>query len=377
MSKTYKTGTVSRRVGVQPALLRAWETRYGLLTPARGPGGQRVYSESDVALLTAVRWLVDHGHAIGEIATWSHGDILRAFRQEKGTDTTPARGGRVSSSDKALLTVDRDGIIVVASPNCERLLGWPHGMLAGQPLWGLLLDVPRRLEIELQGDQRTSPHGAHATWLRRRDGTATACRLEYQRRRDVADGTTTTIALSPLFDGGGEETLSPLLDKLDLLDEARTLDERFDRYVSLAVEAHGAKLARVWRYNPGSGTLHLVASRGLSNSVDTSARSVIRIANYRYKVGVVARSGIPYVHHGLASDGDFDRAWVTREHLESAAVLPLVVDGELVGVTAQFFRSRLGPEDIGRIQTAAALCESWIRASKSAPPARRSGTRRG
>lgn len=42
-----RIGELSRRVGVSEHVLRAWETRYGLLSPARSTGGFRLYSEDD------------------------------------------------------------------------------------------------------------------------------------------------------------------------------------------------------------------------------------------------------------------------------------------------------------------------------------------
>src|SRR5687768_8015810 len=42
-----RIGELSRRVGVSPALLRAWERRYGLLDPARTAGGLRLYGSED------------------------------------------------------------------------------------------------------------------------------------------------------------------------------------------------------------------------------------------------------------------------------------------------------------------------------------------
>jgi MerR family transcriptional regulator, light-induced transcriptional regulator len=42
-----RIGELSRRVGVSPALLRAWERRYGLLDPARTDGGLRLYGSED------------------------------------------------------------------------------------------------------------------------------------------------------------------------------------------------------------------------------------------------------------------------------------------------------------------------------------------
>jgi len=42
-----RIGELSRRVGVSPELLRAWERRYGILQPTRSGGGFRLYSAAD------------------------------------------------------------------------------------------------------------------------------------------------------------------------------------------------------------------------------------------------------------------------------------------------------------------------------------------
>jgi DNA-binding transcriptional MerR regulator len=47
VSGLLRIGEFSRRVGVPVALLRAWERRYGLFTPARTPGGYRLYGTED------------------------------------------------------------------------------------------------------------------------------------------------------------------------------------------------------------------------------------------------------------------------------------------------------------------------------------------
>ena len=46
---------VSQRTGIPVAGLRNWEQRYGLPRPARSPGGQRLYRESDCLLLAEVQ----------------------------------------------------------------------------------------------------------------------------------------------------------------------------------------------------------------------------------------------------------------------------------------------------------------------------------
>jgi MerR family transcriptional regulator, light-induced transcriptional regulator len=42
-----RIGELSRRLGVSGHVLRAWESRYGLLQPVRSAGGFRLYSEAD------------------------------------------------------------------------------------------------------------------------------------------------------------------------------------------------------------------------------------------------------------------------------------------------------------------------------------------
>jgi MerR family transcriptional regulator, light-induced transcriptional regulator len=46
-SGAVRIGELSRRVGVSDHVLRAWETRYGLLRPRRSAGGFRLYSDRD------------------------------------------------------------------------------------------------------------------------------------------------------------------------------------------------------------------------------------------------------------------------------------------------------------------------------------------
>ena len=58
-----RIGELSKRSGVSPELLRAWERRYGLLEPTRSAGGLRLYSLDD---LERVRLM--QGHLAGGLA---------------------------------------------------------------------------------------------------------------------------------------------------------------------------------------------------------------------------------------------------------------------------------------------------------------------
>lgn len=64
----YRIGMVARKTGVSTHTLRAWERRYGSISPDRSAGGGRLYSERDIARLRLLKQLTEQGHAIGAIA---------------------------------------------------------------------------------------------------------------------------------------------------------------------------------------------------------------------------------------------------------------------------------------------------------------------
>ncbi len=74
----YKIRSITRATGFSPSLLRAWELRYNLLRPERTGTGHRLYSEQDLALLQAVKGLIEQGRSIGEIARMGRDALLEA-----------------------------------------------------------------------------------------------------------------------------------------------------------------------------------------------------------------------------------------------------------------------------------------------------------
>lgn len=66
--KLLRIGELSRRVGVPVESLRAWERRYGLLSPSRTPGGFRLYGDDDVVRVLAMRANLQRGLSAAEAA---------------------------------------------------------------------------------------------------------------------------------------------------------------------------------------------------------------------------------------------------------------------------------------------------------------------
>ncbi len=54
----YKIGEVSKIVGVEPYVLRYWETEFSFLKPRKNKSGQRVYIKKDVELLLSIKKLL-------------------------------------------------------------------------------------------------------------------------------------------------------------------------------------------------------------------------------------------------------------------------------------------------------------------------------
>jgi len=54
----YKIGEVSKIVGVEPYVLRYWETEFSFLKPRKNKSGQRVYIKRDVELLLNIKRLL-------------------------------------------------------------------------------------------------------------------------------------------------------------------------------------------------------------------------------------------------------------------------------------------------------------------------------
>jgi MerR family transcriptional regulator, light-induced transcriptional regulator len=79
----YNTQAVVRLTSVEAPRLRAWEKRYGILTPHRGKNGYRIYSDRDVAIIKWLHAQVSAGMTIKQATTY-----LRALMDEEAQAAT-------------------------------------------------------------------------------------------------------------------------------------------------------------------------------------------------------------------------------------------------------------------------------------------------
>ncbi len=83
----YSIGAVAGMLGVEPATLRAWEERYGVVVPARSEGAQRVYSRDE---LEQLRFIVDMT-ATGTTTTADAHRLLEERLRDAGSLSRPDR----------------------------------------------------------------------------------------------------------------------------------------------------------------------------------------------------------------------------------------------------------------------------------------------
>lgn len=62
----FSIGAVARILGLSPATIRTWETRYGQVVPQRSEGGQRLYSREQVEQLRFIQAELNAGRRPGE-----------------------------------------------------------------------------------------------------------------------------------------------------------------------------------------------------------------------------------------------------------------------------------------------------------------------
>lgn len=75
--------TVSSITGVNSITLRAWERRYGLITPVRTPKGHRLYTQNDIDLIQQVLGLLENGISIGQVKNHLN---QKALKQKKSPE---------------------------------------------------------------------------------------------------------------------------------------------------------------------------------------------------------------------------------------------------------------------------------------------------
>jgi transcriptional regulator with GAF, ATPase, and Fis domain len=135
--------------------------------------------------------------------------------------------------------------------------------------------------------------------------------------------------------------------------------DRLRRLTEDSIDACDAVLARVWMLGPGdqclscpmrpecpnqTRCLHLVASAGTTTRVDGAFR---RFPVGAREVGMTIVRQEPFVARGgIDSRSLAESTWLAAHRVKSFAALPIVANGEAVGVLALFSRRELTDAEV-------------------------------
>jgi methanogenic corrinoid protein MtbC1 len=146
-----RIGQLAEATGMDPAVLRAWESRYGIPQPGRTEGNQRRYDPREVERVKVMQQLVESGYRAGEAA-----------RVVKATFTT---GGGTEGA----LPYDRDDLISLLTEGEMEAMRVLDGLALRSPLERIIEEVlhPVMKEVgERWATDRISVSEEHAaTWI--------------------------------------------------------------------------------------------------------------------------------------------------------------------------------------------------------------------
>jgi PAS domain S-box-containing protein len=202
-----RIGELARRTGMEAGTLRAWERRFGLLEPTRTNGGQRQYSDADVARILNVRRLIDEGLTVAAAAE-------RVVTSGAEGAPTESEGHLMQQILEALdegIIVGKDARPRYANRRAAQMLGCSVEELLARPI----LDFIPQEDL---GDARERMADL-------RQGVVQPPFVQHLRRDD---GTTVIIEthVRPMFDRAGRYEGSVAVMKDVTAQRAATADDR-------------------------------------------------------------------------------------------------------------------------------------------------------
>src|SRR3954462_5655331 len=137
MAAGLNIAALAHRTGVAAETLRKWEQRYQILLPSRTAGGQRRYSERDVARVEWLKERLHEGYRIGEAAALLGGSetVARTVDELRdgivaATATSDAVALRLLVNEALALRSLHDSFLDVLAPALAAVgERWPCGDL--------------------------------------------------------------------------------------------------------------------------------------------------------------------------------------------------------------------------------------------------------
>jgi DNA-binding transcriptional MerR regulator len=86
----YKIGEACKEIGIQPYVLRYWETEFAALAPNKSRSGQRVYSERELEIIRRIKELLyAEGYTIAGAKKKLEAELASGTLGSEADDATP------------------------------------------------------------------------------------------------------------------------------------------------------------------------------------------------------------------------------------------------------------------------------------------------
>jgi DNA-binding transcriptional MerR regulator/methylmalonyl-CoA mutase cobalamin-binding subunit len=109
MGASYTIRAVAEQTGLTTHTIRAWERRYGLLSPDRTDSNRRLYDERDIERLRLVVRAVEGGHSLGQVARLPNDELQRlGGREVKRAPVSVPSDDFLAVSRQAMLDYDSE-----------------------------------------------------------------------------------------------------------------------------------------------------------------------------------------------------------------------------------------------------------------------------
>jgi methanogenic corrinoid protein MtbC1 len=146
----YTIKTVVQETGIAPATLRAWERRYGVLSPGRSDGGYRLYSERDIQTLRWLKAQVDAGVSISRAVALL--EIRHQAGEEPEFELDRSRGHAAPENARGSETIVEelvDALSAFQEPQAENILAeafalYPVDVVAEDIIKPTLVEIGER-----------------------------------------------------------------------------------------------------------------------------------------------------------------------------------------------------------------------------------------
>ncbi len=129
--RTIDISRLSQLTGVHVSTLRSWETRHGLLRPARSNSGHRLYSAEDVERLLVIKDLLARGSRLPELKDLSLAELKAMHAEAPATD--PFSRDAILRLEQAIDERDVDRFTALLRITSRRFPRWFRSMSSPMP----------------------------------------------------------------------------------------------------------------------------------------------------------------------------------------------------------------------------------------------------